>query len=154
MCFLTRKSAGTPTRDLEFGREVAFPFVCLLLGNFARSRSAEIHGGSAGTHGGCAVRQVSAQEAGRKRETGRETAVQSRQQELSFAMRTMQGRGLPVEGCAGARSLWKTGGAGAPSAKHEAQVEQIQRKKESATKPHRTLHGPGPMWKRRTKRRN
>ena len=33
--FLTRKSAGTPTRDLEFGREVAFPFVSSLLGNFA-----------------------------------------------------------------------------------------------------------------------
>ena len=32
---LTRKSAGTPTRDLEFGREVAFPFVSSLLGNFA-----------------------------------------------------------------------------------------------------------------------
>ena len=36
MYFLTRKSAGTPTRDLEFGREVGFPFVSSLLGNFAR----------------------------------------------------------------------------------------------------------------------
>ena len=34
----------------------------------------------------------------------------------------MQGRGLPVEGFAGARSLKKTGGAGAPSAKQEAQL--------------------------------
>jgi len=37
MYFLTGKSVGTPTRDLEFGREVAFPFVSSLLGNFARS---------------------------------------------------------------------------------------------------------------------
>ena len=36
MHFFTRKSAGTPTMDLEFGREVAFPFVSSLLGNFAR----------------------------------------------------------------------------------------------------------------------
>ena len=33
--FLIKKSAETPTRDLEFGREVAFPFVSSLLGNFA-----------------------------------------------------------------------------------------------------------------------
>ena len=37
--FPTRKSTGTPTRDLEFGREVAFPFVSSLLGNFARTRA-------------------------------------------------------------------------------------------------------------------
>ena len=33
--FPTRKSTGTPTGDLEIGREVAFPFVKSLLGNFA-----------------------------------------------------------------------------------------------------------------------
>ena len=38
MYFLTRKSAGTLIRDLEFGREVAFPFVSSLLGNFALNR--------------------------------------------------------------------------------------------------------------------
>ena len=31
----TRKSTGTPTRDLGFGREVAFCFGSALLGNFA-----------------------------------------------------------------------------------------------------------------------
>ena len=36
--FSTRKSTGTPTRDLEFGREVAFCFGSALLGNFARRR--------------------------------------------------------------------------------------------------------------------
>ena len=30
------QSAETPTRDLELGREVAFPFVNSLIGNFAR----------------------------------------------------------------------------------------------------------------------
>ena len=33
--FSTRKSTGTPTRDLGFGREVAFCFGSALLGNFA-----------------------------------------------------------------------------------------------------------------------
>ena len=33
--FPTRKSTGTPTRDLGFGREVAFCFGSALLGNFA-----------------------------------------------------------------------------------------------------------------------
>ena len=35
--FPTRNSTGTPTRDLEFGREVAFCFGSALLGNFARA---------------------------------------------------------------------------------------------------------------------
>ena len=33
--FPTRKSTGTPTRDLGFGREIAFGFGSALLGNFA-----------------------------------------------------------------------------------------------------------------------
>jgi hypothetical protein len=36
--FPTRKSTGTPTRDLGFGREVAFCFGSALLGNFARGQ--------------------------------------------------------------------------------------------------------------------
>ena len=36
MYFLTRKSTGTPTRDLGFGREIAFGFGSALLGNFAQ----------------------------------------------------------------------------------------------------------------------
>ena len=36
----TRKSTGTPTCDLEIGREAAFPFVSSLLGNFAHVGSA------------------------------------------------------------------------------------------------------------------
>ena len=35
--FLTRKSTGVPTRDLGFGREVAFCFGSALLGNSAHA---------------------------------------------------------------------------------------------------------------------
>ena len=51
MHFLTRKSAATLTRDLEFGREVAFPFVSSLLGNFALNVSRIEAEGGAGPQG-------------------------------------------------------------------------------------------------------
>ena len=35
MYFPNRKSTGTPTRDLQFGREVAFCFGSALIGNVA-----------------------------------------------------------------------------------------------------------------------
>ena len=54
--FPTRKSTGTPTRDLGFGREVAFCFGSALLGNFAppglRESLGEVRNCSPETPGG------------------------------------------------------------------------------------------------------
>ena len=60
MYFPTRKSTGTPARDLGFGREVAFCFGSALLGNFALRHVADTWGGvvQEGVCGACDGRCV------------------------------------------------------------------------------------------------